>query len=297
VRARRLPDALDPETRMTAHSTLRSTGLLAALLLAVAAGSPADAQSIVGTVADAETGSVLEGVHLVLVDSEGEGVAEAFTDDRGAFYLDVPSAGLWGFSAELIGYGTVASEVMEVGVEERVEVAIRMGIEAVPVDPIVVTSRIRSMNSEIQEFYDRMERGERSGMGQFITRDQIERRAGGEATDLFRTVGGVRIARGRPGRGRVIQMHGGCVPAVFIDGTQINRFDSGDSLDDYVVVDAIEGVEVYRGAGQQVGRFHDPGGCGVVLVWTRRGTDTGGEFSWARLAAGGALILGLLLLR
>lgn len=93
-------------------------------------------------------------------------------------------------------------------------------------------------------------------------------------------------------------MGGGCVPAMYIDGVPINRSNRTDSLDDFVTVLNIEGIEVYRGPSTQIGHIYDPSGCGLVLVWTRGGhgggeTDTPNR--WLKLAVTLATI-GLVLL-
>jgi outer membrane cobalamin receptor len=124
-----------------------------------------------------------------------------------------------------------------------------------------------------------------------VNREDIERIRPIEATDLLRMTSGVRVVQGTFGRGRGLRMAGGtCIPALYIDGVQINRTNTDDSLDDFVAAQSIEGIEVYRGA-QQVGRFFDQKGCGLVLVWTRRGApDPEGGRGWLRLAAGVALL-------
>lgn len=272
--------------------------VLVLALIGLAAPTTVAAQAILGTVIEESSGQSLEGVRVVLLDEAEELMGETYTDEAGHFQLEVPYGGSWRIRASLIGYGDVASEPLELEIMERVALEVRMTVEAVPIEePVVVTSRMAPMNADLRSFYDRAERGGRSGFGTFITRDDVDRIRPLETTDLLRAAGGIRVVRGRPGRGRLLYMAGGCVPAIYIDGAFINRWDTGDSLDDYVSPNSIEGIEVYRGLGQ-VGRFHDPRGCGLVLVWTRRGAPpTEGSRSWLRYAAGLSLLLGILLLR
>lgn len=279
------------------RTTLQHT-VLVALGLWLAA-STAAAQSLSGRVLNDASGNPLEGVHVVLLDTEGRTFGETFSDEMGAFRLVVPRAGSWVVAADLIGYGPIESDPVEVAADERLILEIRMGVEAILMDPVVVTSRISHMNADIQAFYNRVERGRTSGIGRFVTRDDIEREVPSEPSDLLRTMPGVRIVRrGTPyGSGAGIQMSSGCVPAIYVDGTQINRFRASDDLDDFVAASAIEGIEVYRGAGQQVGRFFDERGCGLILVWTRRGTTEGSPFTWSRFLIGTSILLGILFLR
>lgn len=279
------------------RATLKQTALAAFGLLLAA--SPGLAQNLNGRVLNDASGHPLESVHVVLVDTAGRSVGETFTNDMGWFRLVVPEAGAWVVAADLIGYGSVQSEPLEIGLDDRLTLEIRMAVEAVPVDPVVVTSRRSYMNGDLQAFYDRVERGKLSGLGRFVTREDIERSVPSEPSDLLRTMPGVRVVRRGTayGSGSAIQMTGGCIPAIFVDGIQINRVRASDDLDDFVAASAIEGIEVYRGAGQQVGRFHDSRGCGLILVWTRRGSLDGKAFTWTRFLIGASLILGIFLLR
>lgn len=279
------------------HTTLRHSALIALGLWLAA--SAATAQSLSGVVREDASGNALEGVHVVLVDAEGQRVAETFTNVSGTFRIVAPEAGSWVVMADLIGYASIESEPLEMGLEERLTVEIRMAVEAVPVDPVVVTSRFSHMSAQIEAFYNRVERGRLSGFGHFVTREDVDRATPTEPTDLLRTMPGVRVAHGRTvygGSTTAIQMAGGCIPAIYVDGTQINRFRATDSLDDFVAATSIEGIEVYRGAGTQVGRYHDDRGCGLVLVWTRRGAPDGSPFTWTRFIIGASLLLGIVLI-
>lgn len=272
------------------------TSVIVAMFLAA---SPAAAQEISGRVVEDATNAPLSGVHIVLLDEDQRRHDETFSDPEGRFDLSVPRDGRWIIAAALIGYASVDSEPVEVATDEEVVVEIRMNVEAVPVDPVVVTSRISHENADIQAFYRRMEQGEASGIGRFISRADVERSRASEPSGLLRTVPGVRVNR-RPssqGSRTIIRMSSGCVPAIYIDGTQINRLRYDDSLDDFLSASAIEGIEVYRGAGQQVGRFNDDRGCGLILVWTRRGSLQGEPPTWTRFIVGASLLLAVFLLR
>jgi hypothetical protein len=278
------------------HTTVLRSFAVALALVAMAC--PTAAQTISGHVQNDASGNPLESVHVVLLDEEGDSFGETFTNGTGWFRLVIPRSGTWIIAADLIGYGFVQSEPIEIEPDERVTVEIKMAVEAIPMEPVVVTGRVSHMNGDIQEFYDRVERGKLSGFGRFVTREDIERGVPMQPSDLLRTMPGVRVMRRATafGSGSSIQMSGGCVPAIFVDGSQINRFRASDDLDDFVAAHSIEGIEVYRGAGQQVGRFHDDRGCGLILVWTRRGTADGSPFTWTRFIIGASLLAGMLLL-
>ncbi len=58
-----------------------------------------------------------------------------------------------------------------------------------------------------------------------------------------------------------------------------------------------EGIELYAGSGPTRGRFWDPDGCGVVLVWTSVVREGGGGLGLVEVLAitGAAALLGLVL--
>lgn len=280
---------------------LRRTPFIAFLALALGASATA-AQSIVGRTVHDPTGQALEGVHITLLDDRGERHSETFTDATGTFGIPVPHPGSWRVRAELIGFAAVESEPVAVTEDERVRLEIRMAVEAVPLDPVIVTSRTSNQRPTIRDFYDRVEQGRHSGLGQYVTREDVERQSPWRPSDLLRSISGVRVVtrtRG-PGSFNEVRMSRGCVPSIYVDGMQINRFGAGTApLDEYVTASAIEGVEIYRGAGRTVSRYHDDRGCGLILVWTRRHADAteARPLSLGRLAAGAGVVIGLLLLR
>lgn len=303
-------------TTLTATGALRTPGgravpaLLALLALPVllavgslvvgpAAATPLAAQTIEGRVFEPEEGTPLPGVHLRLLGLEDRPVASTFSDDSGHFHIRAPGPGAWRLAADLLGYGSAVSDSIALSEDELVRVEIRMAVDPIRIDdPIVVVGEAPFVAPDIAEFNRRRDRGEKTGIGHFIYGEELERSIAGPPTDLLRMVPGVRVSRPGRGGGQVIHMRGGCVPAVYIDGSQINRFSRGESLDSYVDVFSIEGIEVYKGAQQPGGHFFDRSGCGLVLVWTRRGEYDGeSPFSWIRLAAGVGLLMALFLLR
>ncbi len=269
--------------------------LFATLALALPLALPA--QSVVGTVEDYGSGNALGGAELRLLDAADSVVATTRSGEDGRFRLTAPARGEWRVAAELIGYRRTVSAPIALDHDRVVDVQIRMTIEPVAMEePLVVVGEVTYLNPDIQGFHQR--RKESAGNGTFLFGDIIERRAGTRPTDLIRSVAGLRLMRQPSGQGQVIHMRNGCIPAVFIDGAQINRYRPNESIDDYVVSQNIEGIEVYRGT-QTAGRFYDRHGCGVVLVWTRRGSaePTGKEFDLKRVFVFLGLLAGFFVLR
>lgn len=275
------------------------TARISAAVLVVLAGGvlssadPAAAQTVSGTVVAPETEAPLRDVHIRLLNEAGDAVVATFSRDDGRFRIAAPGPGTWRLAAELLGRATIMSPPFDLQESGTVRVEIRMGVEAVELDdPVVIRTRRSPAD---HEFHRRRLRRERTGFGHFIHGEDLSFKAS-RPTELLRTVPGVMVRRGA-GPGQIVTMRGGCVPAVFIDGMQINYGNRGESLDTYVDVHNLEGIEVYKGM-HSPGRFFDPAGCGLVLAWTKRGEgDPDRPFSWPRLLAGLGLIAGLFLLR
>lgn len=264
---------------------------LTLLLVAAAAAMahlPATAQTITGVVVEHSTDRPVPDVAVRLLDRAGLTVATTYSDENGRFRLTAPQPGAWGIAAERMGYGKTGADRLEVPALGTLDVQIRLSIRPLALDSaITVTARPSFRNADIEAFHRRRVQG--SGFGYFIYGEAITRNSGGRASDLLLAVPGVRVSSSRPGIGSIIQMRAGCVPAVFIDGIQINRLSTSESMDSYVSTLDIEGIEVYRGH-DPGGRFFDRRGCGLVLIWTRRGEhDTGGT-SLGRIL----MVLGLL---
>lgn len=281
----------------------RYTATVALALISLAGpfgrgAAPLAAQIIEGEVLAHDTGEPLHAVELTLLDPAGEAVDTTLSDSAGEFRLEAPEPGVWRVAAELIGRGRVVSDSLQVDEGRALTLEIRMAVAPVQLDePVVVVAEWSTMSPDIADFHRRRQRGERTGIGDFFHGEKIERRLGSRPTDLLRELPGVRVARSTRSGGQVVLMRGGCVPAIFIDGSQINRASTHESLDQYVSLQSIEGIEVYRGPQQPGGRFFDANGCGVILVWTKRGYFSDGPFPWGKMLVGLALVAVLLVLR
>ncbi len=268
------------------HPTLFLTILLTLL------ASPVDAQVIRGHVVDAETqvpvGGVggklpISGAEVELVSKMGVEGMSAVTDELGYFFLAAPAPGAFRIRVSHPAYLPYEGESVDVGLEETVNLEIRMGRKVIPLEPIVVTART---NTTMAGFH---ERRTGSAFATFLTREEIQARGAGRTTDLLRGVPGVRINFERWGVGPAIEMRNGFgdVRAHHLRGRR-------------------QGASVH---GEQPGRFSharaDRGGGNLqfpldyprpvsvpataecILFWTRRGGREGGEpWSWKRVLLG-----------
>jgi len=271
-------DLQAPSTRLR----VRYGEVLGFLLLAILAGPrPTTAQMVVGRVVDGDTGASLDAVEVGLVDSAGKEHGPVLTDASGRFIVSLPANGTYLLHAARLGYDSIFGAKVVVDSSEAVTVEVRMAVHPVELDPLVVVGRAKSLRErDLHEYFDRIEPFRMAHVGRIYTRRELEPMDLWSYAEFMRREA-PRIAA--PGRG--------CRPLVFWDGSRVEP-------EDLLPISDVEGIEFYRGFGPAQLRFHNPEGCGVVLVWTRpavalgRPFDSGRFFIAVALGAVIAFILG-----
>lgn len=107
------------------------------------------------------------------------------------------------------------------------------------------------------------------GLGQFITRDDIDQMNPKEVTDIFRRIAGFSVTGDGPAR-RLSPRNASCPSAVvYVDGVR----SSSDNLDLMLTPDGIVGIEVFRSTAQLPPDYSiaeaESSTCPVVGIWTR----------------------------
>ena len=252
--------------------------LLAASCALMFLVSPAaiHAQTVDGTVIDADDGTPIAGVDLTLADAVGSIRASTVSDTVGRFTLQAPEAGEYTLSASRLGLAAADLE-LRLAEGERVTVEVQLGPDPVAVEPVQVVGR-RHRPARLRAFDERVAESRRLGRGHVYTRADIER---------IQPVAARQLLFGVPGRQR-------CAFEVFSDGLPIGAGE--EAMDQLPYPDQLEGLEVYRGVTQIPPQYYRYGICGVVLAWTRPGGEDGRPFTWGRAIAGGALLLLILLI-
>lgn len=239
---------------------LSSLPLLLALLCPTLPG-PVAAQKPTTTV----RGQVVDFVTERPVAGASVRVAEtarvAWTNEEGRFLLrDVP-IGLRFLRVTFLG--TVSEKLrLQLRPDREREVELRVVTQVLPLPPLRV-SVAASPRGKLAGFHRRRARG----VGRFITRADIERRAPMETSDLFRTLPGLRVGpHSAIGRTRTSISRGArpCVVEYFLDGMPV----AGFHVDDIPPED-IDGIEVYRGPSELPPRFRRRLTCAAVVIWTR----------------------------
>lgn len=180
------------------------------------------------------------------------------------------------FSIANLPAGTFSVEARAVGLEpRRAAVALASGQTAAvtltldarvnTLAAVTVVGRSTRRLRGLSEFAER----QRTGMGRYLTADDIARRNAFVVTDVLRTTVGLRVVP-TSSFGNAVRGRGGCVPAVILDGLLITG--GADEIDRLVQPQDILGIEVYSGLGGiplQYGGLA-ANGCGAVLLWTKR---------------------------
>jgi len=128
----------------------------------------------------------------------------------------------------------------------------------------------------------------KTGQGYYMDRSEIERRKPMTTSQLFMGIPSVWVQSSgtvaiRRSEGQIgLKFPGGCLPLYVIDGvpreivmplfTGIVPPDLGPNQ--FVTPSEIEAIEVYKGLGSIPAEFKKlDAGCGVIVIWTRRGID------------------------
>lgn len=246
---------------------------LVSVVLALAARST-DAQQIRGRVVDVASDLAIAASKVELLDRAANALTFVLADSGGHFEITTPNAGRFRLRASRIGYSETVTKPFDVFGGETVQLELRLAVSAVPLEPLRVTARGRtpSVYLEHSGFYQR----EQHGVGNFLTRYEIEKRGGSLLTDALRSLPGVRLRRvDRIGQQMDIHLRNmRCPPTVYLDGAIVRLGGPArpDNLpfDDLVLLSDIDGIEVYAGPGEVPAAFNRAAHCGVVVLWTRR---------------------------
>jgi len=238
-------------------------------------------QGVQGQLTEPESGDPVRSAEVALEDASGRIHVTGVTDRRGFFRLQTPLPGRFVFSARALGYAPVEGQVVEVPPEYLAVLDVRMAPEALELEPLVVTAEARAFHLEMEGFYEREERG--AGGGIFLTPEKLERRVTSRLTDFFFGMAGTRVVEPMYGAGgRAVYFRSGvrpsgiCWPMIYVDHQMASTggLSGGDplALDTWVHPADVAGVEVYRSPAEVPSEFQGANaGCGVIVVWTKRG--------------------------
>jgi hypothetical protein len=254
------------------------------VFLTVFAASLAQAQAghgtLQGVVIDMESGDPVAGALVELMDGQNRPISRALADSVGRFTFRNIRSGPFILRAGRIGYRSATTPRWRVAANELLDLEIRLDLESIPLAPLTVVAARRTVGPSpmLEGYRARLN----SGLGSFITREDIEASASTLVTDLIGTIPGVQLVSSGSGLHRTVYMNRArpgrdCPAQIYVDGFLLNRRllsgdDPGFRIDDAVSLGSVEGIEIYRGLAGVPAEFMGPDApCGVVAIWTRRG--------------------------
>jgi hypothetical protein len=243
-----------PLPRVLRWALASFSALTACLALPVAAQAPT--AGLIGRLHDQNTGEVLREA-IIRLDSVRRDVS---ISSQGRFVLSKLASGRHLLEIVAIGYRPQAVE-LTLADGQVLERQFPMVFTGTQLSDLQVEAR----NSKLLTRFSDFERRRVNGLGTYITRDEIRARGYMSMGDALRTIHGVRVNCGAvecvP---HMVSSAAGCYPIYYVDGQLARSFAATTPISD------VQGIEVYRGAGEVPGEFAGSGAmCGVIAIWTR----------------------------
>jgi hypothetical protein len=224
------------------------------------------AQQVHGRLREVGTDAPIAAAVVMLVDSTGWTGPQVLTDTAGVFALTPNVPGMYRLAVERIGFMPLRSEPLSLSPRDTLRLQVYVTPEAVRLEPLLVESR---QSTRLDIFYERRARFQKLGIGDFFTREQLERWINHSVSAVLQTVPYLSAASARIGR--IGTRSRRCEVGYYVDGVRMRSL-FGQSVDDIVRVIDLEAIEVYRGQAELPAEYSDPQsrGCPVVALWTRR---------------------------
>jgi hypothetical protein len=241
---------------------IRGAAMAVALVGIPAARAQSPFAVLVGLVRDS-AGHPIPGVEVVL---QGAAPAYTRTNDSGGFRLPGLPPGETSVTARRLGFAP-ATVSMKLRSGRTDSLVLSLTTVIASLEGMLIEEDYDARSHRILAgFWDRRSKG----FGNFVTRDEIEKREPHDFVDIARMVPSVTVQL-RNGR-KVIRFNrgstrGDCPPQYWVDGMRIESA----SPDEFAPQD-VEAVELYSGPStippQFTSRFNALT-CGAIVIWTR----------------------------
>jgi hypothetical protein len=230
-----------------------------------------------GTIVAQANGHPLDGAIVGIVDGP-----QTRTNDRGEWNLTNAPSGTRMLEIRALGYYPTRRAVDVVDSAPPIRIALPT-LKAV-LDTVKVTAA-RIADRYKRGFADR----QRTGLGYYLTADQIQRRHAVNMAQVLRMISGLRLDVTLVRNGAVYDSTGAmvpsyttsnskilirgstddwCYPAIYIDGQPMQEVDI-DDLDRWVRPEEVLGIEVYPGISAPAEFQQAMSGCGTILIWRK----------------------------
>jgi hypothetical protein len=245
--------------------------LLAPTVSAQVSKSPATARTTVVAlqVIDDETDAPLPGVRVSILGD----TTERLTDAAGRAVVTTVRSGRLPLVVRRIGYqpGSIMADLSPL---DTTRLTFAMSRFAQTLATVAVNEKALSRSSLLSPFERRRLSG--SGSARFLTRDDIERRRPMRTSDVLAGIPSITVmmdgTKPIPMNRRGATMGGmGCPYQVGLDGHLMEGGFDMNTIDPSEVY----GVEIYPGPATIPMEFRSArrsSGCGLIMMWTRRGT-------------------------
>ena len=224
-------------------------------LMPILSVAGAQTLSVVGVVRDS-AGAPVQSAEVSILGRR------ASSDSLGRFYLSLPQADSLSVQVRRLGYESLSFSVTAKDVTDNtLDVVLRRVAEAL--ESVEVSAMSERAKTGLRGFDDRRA----TGVGVFVTRQEIEKRNATWLADVLRTARGVVMSRNHQLRFTNYQAKN-CNPMVWMDGQQAR----GLSLDAVSAMD-VEGVELYQSVSTtppEFRRANQQTECGTIVIWTKR---------------------------
>ncbi len=237
---------------------------------------------IVGRVIEDETEVPISYAEVAVRSPGGATLGRAEADELGHFEFFIRRASAVRLHVERLGYKETTTPVLYFDKHNLLQVEVRLDADAILLAPLEIVAWAEVIDNALHEgFRNRLQ----TGLGTYITREQVEARNPSRVTDILRDIPGIEVTGGAVGNRPSIRMvrasNRNCATQIWIDGFLVNRrgLNAGGGLtpmdfriDDMVNPASVEGIEVYRGLSTVPPEFlNQDADCGVIAIWTKRG--------------------------
>jgi hypothetical protein len=202
-------------------------------------------------------------------------------NDKGEWTLDNVPAGTRMLEVRAVGFMPTRRHVHVV--RGAAPVSVEMWTLSAVLDTVKVRSS-RIWGHDLAGFYERR----RNGAGRFLTDEDIARKPAVFASDVFRSITGIRlghaadtvatdmmqrmVADSTREFAKRILIHGitgnWCAPAIYLEGIFMPGL-TADDIDAWVRPINISGIEIYSEATAPSEYKQPRSGCGTIIIWTR----------------------------
>ena len=240
----------------------------------IGAGLPAAlaAQTVSGRARVAAAVEAIPGVRVTLLADSVREAGAVVTDTAGRYLLQAKRPGRYAIRFQRIGFKSITTAMVTLVADSTH----KLDAELVPVVQRLGEVKVTGIATPVVDFMRGFERRRLRGMGRYLSRDDIEKRAAANTTDLIRGMLGMELmvddrgelfaqsSRGERSLGR--GGNGPCRALVYLDGLEL----TGEALDRVIRPSSVEAVESYSGAAGLPAEFRQGNAsCGVIFIWTR----------------------------